>query len=337
MKTMPRLTLLLSLFFTACAGSATTLQEVRERGSVRCGVNPHLAGFAERDGDQWKGFDVDFCRAIAAATLGDSRKTLFVGLDNKQRLDALRLGRVDVLARNTTWTFSRDTRHGMRFVGVNYFDNQGLLVRRSAGLVDAVDADGLSICVQSNTTSEPRIREFYQRHQRRNSFKLLPSLDDAIRAYDQGECDALTSDKAQLYSALVTLGAPAEHRILNADIIKEPLSIAVRQGDSQWFDIVRWSLFGLLNAEEFGISSNRLDELKATSDQPDVRFLLGLEGHVGEPLGLDDAWLERMIRQVGNYAEIFDRNLGKDSRLDIPRGINRHWRSGGLLFAPTMR
>ena len=323
--------------FASSNASAATLQEVRERGSLRCAVNPHLAGFSERDGDSWKGFDVDFCRALAAATLGDSRKTEFVVLDNKQRLDALRRKQVDVLARNTTWTYSRDTGHGMSFVGVNYFDNQGLLVRRSAEFLDAVDADGLSICVQSDTTSAQRIREFYERHKRNNSYRLYPTMTDAIAAYESGECDGLTSDKAQLYSALAGLQAASDHKILNADIIKEPLSIAVRDDDPQWFDIVRWSLFGLINAEEFGISSDRLDELEANSEQPDVRFMLGLDGHVGEPLGLDDAWLERMIRQVGNYAEIFDRNLGKGSRLGIPRGLNTHWRFGGLLFAPTMR
>jgi general L-amino acid transport system substrate-binding protein len=322
------------LFQAAVAG---TLEEVRERGSLRCSVNPHLAGFAERDGDTWKGFDVDFCRAIAAATLGDSSKTEFVVLGNEQRLDALRLRQVDVLARNTTWTFSRDTRHGMRFVGVNYYDNQGLMVSSDAELLDAIDAEGLKICVQSSTTSALRIREFFDRHKRHNEYKLYPTMAEATAAYAQGECDGLTSDKAQLYSALAGLEGPRQHKILNADLIKEPLSIAVRDDDGQWFDIVRWSLFALLNAEEFGIDSTRLDELKAGSTQSDVRFLLGLDGHVGEPLGLDDAWVERMIRQVGNYAEIYERNLGKHSPLKIPRGLNTHWRFGGLLFAPRMR
>jgi general L-amino acid transport system substrate-binding protein len=317
--------------------AAATLDEVRERGTVRCSVNPHLAGFSERDGDTWKGFDVDFCRAVAAATLGDSRKTELVVLDNQQRLEALRRRQVDVLVRNTTWTFARDTGHGMSFVGVNYYDNQGLMVRRGVEILDAVDAEGLSICVQSATTSEQRIRQFYERHERDNSYKRYPTMDDAAAAYGKGECDGLTSDKAQLYSVRAGLEDPHRHRILDADIMKEPLGIAVRDDDGQWFDIVRWSLFALLNAEEFGIASTRLDELKARSDQPDVRFMLGLEGHVGKPLGLDDAWVERMIRQVGNYAEIFERNLGEGSPLGIPRGLNTHWRRGGLLFAPTMR
>jgi len=337
MKILSAWSLLFALLIPAHCASAATLEEVRERGKLRCSVNPHLAGFSERDGDTWRGFDVDFCRAIAAATLGDSRKTEFVVLDNKQRLDALRRKQVDVLARNTTWTFSRDTGHGMSFVGVNYYDNQGLMVRRSTEFLDAADAKGLIICVERNTTSEQRIRQFYERRNIKNLYQLHSTMADALSAYEKGDCDGLTNDKAQLYSALTDLQNPSDHKILNADIIKEPLSIAVRDDDRQWFNIVRWSLFALLNAEEFGIDSRRLDELMAESKQPDVRFLLGLEGNVGKPLGLDNAWVERMIRQVGNYAEIFHRNLGKDSPLGIPRGLNTHWRFGGLLFAPIMR
>lgn len=334
---IPVWTLFFALLIPMATASASTLQEVRERGSVRCSVNPHLAGFSQRDGDSWKGFDVDFCRAVAAATLGDSQKTEFVVLDNSQRLDALRLGKIDVLARNTTWTYTRDTSHGMSFVGVNYYDNQGLMVRNDIEILDAVDARGLTICVQSATTSEARIRQFYERHKRNNDYKLYPTMAQAAAAYKQGACEGLTSDKSQLYSVRSGFQDPKQHKILDADIVKEPLSLAVRDGDAQWFDIVRWSLFALLNAEEFGITSTGLDKLKATSNHPDVRFLLGLEGHVGQPLGLDDAWVERMIRQVGNYAEIFDRNLGKHSSLEIPRGLNTHWRFGGLLFAPMMR
>lgn len=337
MRTSISQSLFLTLLLAMGASQATTLEEVRERGSVRCSVNPHLAGFSERDGATWKGFDVDFCRAIAAATLGDSRKTEFVVLDNKQRLDALRNEQVDVLARNTTWTYARDTGHGMSFVGVNYYDNQGLMVRRSAEILDTVDAEGISICVQSATTSEDRIRQFFKVHKRNNSYQLFPTMAEAAAAYEKGVCDGLTSDKAQLYSVRAGLKEGRRHKILDADIMKEPLGMAVRDDDSQWFDIVRWSLFALINAEEFGIHSGKLDKLKAGSKQPDVRFLLGIEGNVGKPLGLDDAWLERMIRQVGNYAEIFERNLGRHSPLGIPRGLNTHWRRGGLLFAPTMR
>ena len=329
--------LLLVLALPLTTASAGTLEQVRDRDTLRCGVNPHLVGFSEQADGEWKGFDVDFCRAVAAAVLGDSRKVSFVALDNKQRLDALRLDMVDVLARNTTWTYSRDTDHGMSFVGVNYYDNQGLVVRRDRDFFDAIDADGIVICVQQDTTSAERIRQFYERHGRKNDYRLYPTLADAVAAYDNGDCEGLTSDKAQLYSALSGMKQPASHRILEADIIKEPLSIAVRDGDDRWFDIVRWSLFALLNAEEFGISSKEIDTLKAKSTQPDVRYLLGLDGHVGKPLGLDDAWVERMIRQVGNYAEIFERNLGNGSALGIPRGLNTHWRFGGLLFAPTMR
>jgi general L-amino acid transport system substrate-binding protein len=337
MRTLSNWILFFTLSVPLATASATTLEEVRQRGSVRCSVNPHLAGFSEREGATWKGFDVDFCRAVAAATLGDSHKTEFVVLDNAERLDALRMGRIDVLARNTTWTFTRDTRHGMRFVGVYYYDNQGLMVRRSVDLLDVIDADGLTICVQRNTTSEARIRQFYERYNRNNSYKLYPTMAEAALAYENKACDGLTSDKAQLYSVRTSLQNPKNHRILDADIIKDPLSIAVRDNDLQWFDIVRWTLFALLNAEEFGIESAKLDELKAKSSQRDIRFMLGLEGNIGKPLGLDDAWVERIIRQVGNYREIFDRNLGSDSPLRIPRGLNKHWRFGGLLFAPIMR
>ncbi len=316
---------------------AATLDEVRARGALRCAVNPHLAGFSEQTQDgEWVGFDIDFCRALAAVVLEDKAKAAFVVLDNTQRLQALQRREIDLLARNTSWTYRRDVAYGMSFVGVNYYDNQGLMVRRGAGIGAVGDSD-YSLCVQRGTTSLERIREFFAERQQQHPLHLFPSLSAAGAAYEAGQCDALTSDKAQLYALRGRFLNPQAHLILEEDIMKEPLAIAVRDDDAQWFDIVRWTLFALINAEEMGISSANVDKLSATSGHPDIRYLLGVEGDVGSVLGLDNQWLARAVRQVGNYAEIFERHLGRAGGLGMSRGLNKHWRRGGLLFAPIMR
>jgi general L-amino acid transport system substrate-binding protein len=269
--------------------------------------------------------------------LNDKNKVSFVALDNAQRLDALRQDQIDLLARNTTWTYSRDVAHGMSFVGVNYYDNQGVMVRRGSGITAVSGQRKYSLCVQSDTTTIKRIEEFFETRKQAHSLRLFASLSAAGAAYEAGECEALSSDKVQLYSLRSRFLLPQEHVILDEDIMKEPLAIAVKDGDPQWFDIVRWTLFALINAEEMGIASSNVATLSEQSTHPDVRYLLGVDGDIGDGLGLDKHWLARAVKQVGNYAEIFERNLGRKTGLGIPRGLNKHWRRGGLLFAPTMR
>lgn len=340
---MRRLTLMsavLAAVLPAAAGGASaesTLQVVRNRDALKCGVNTGVAGFsAPDDKGNWQGIDVDFCRAVAAAIFGDPDKVKYVPLSAKERFTALQSGEIDLLSRNTTWTMSRDTGQGLTFAGVVYYDGQGFLVRKSLGVTSAKDLAGASICVQTGTTNELNLADFF----RSNSIPYHPvvfeKFDESVAAYSSGRCDAYTTDASQLYALRLKLADPDAHVVLDDIISKEPLGPAVRQGDPQWAGIARWTLFAMINAEELGLTQANVDE-KRQNAGPEARRLLGLEGDFGEPLGLGPEWAYQIIKAVGNYGESFERNVGKKSRLGIARGKNALARDGGLQYAPPIR
>jgi general L-amino acid transport system substrate-binding protein len=317
-----------------------TLRVVRARGRLNCGVNVGQVGFAYTDNrGRWRGFDTDFCRAMAAAVFGDPNAVRFVPLSAKERFTALQSGEVDVLWRNTSWTFSRDTENRLDFAGINYFDGQGFMVRRSLGLASATELNGARVCVQSGSTTELNLADFF----RAKGLKYVPvvveSEDQARGAYLREACDAYTADISELAAARTVLDNPTAHVILPEVISKEPLGPVVRQGDSQWADVTRWTLFATLLAEEFGVTSDNVDKMRAGSSNPEVRRLLGAEGGYGRMLGLNDDWAYRAVKAVGNYGEIFDRNLGRGSPLKLSRGLNAQWNANppGLMYAPPMR
>jgi general L-amino acid transport system substrate-binding protein len=317
---------------------ADTLDEVKKRGTLRCGVNGAVPGLSYRDETgSWSGLDVDFCRAVAAAVLGDKDKVELVPLPLTDRLDALSEGRIDVLARNTTWTLTRDLAHGMTFAGILYHDGQGFMVPRTGDLISALDLGGKRICALTDTTGPDNARRYFTRNRLEVAIQTYPSLEAAKQAYLAGECDALTNDQSQLFSLRTTLKNPGAHRILGEVISKEPLSPAVRKGDGRWLEIVRWTLHLLIDAEELGIDSANADRALAQAKAEDTRLLLDADGRTAKLLGLDPGWSHRVIRQVGNYSEIFERNLGAGSTLKIKRGLNALWRDGGILYAPPAR
>lgn len=322
------------------AEPSPTLAAVRARRSLRCGVNPGLAGFALPDSRrQWRGFDVDFCRALAAAVLGDAERVTFVPLDNERRLAALKAGDVDVLARNTSWTFTRDTAEGVDFAGVSYFDGQGFLAPRSLNLQSAAELSGAKICVQSGSTSELNVADWFKARELNYTLAAYPTEAKAREAYQAEQCDVITSDISTLASARSLLSNPQAHVILADVISKEPLGPVVRQGDAGWADIVRWTLNALILAEELGVTADNAADRRKQSSDPQVRRLLGAEGGFGRMLGLNDDWAFDAIRVVGNYGEMFERNLGPGSALRLERGQNALWSAErpGLLYSPPMR
>ncbi|WP_395666995.1 amino acid ABC transporter substrate-binding protein [Methylocella sp.] len=321
----------------AAPAQAGLLEQVKKRGNLVCGANLGVAGFClPDDKGRWTGIDVDFCRAVAAAIFDDPDKVKFLPLSAKDRFTALQSGEVDILSRNTTWTLSRETGQGFLFAGIVYYDGQGFLARKSLNLSSALELSGASICVQQGTTTELNLADFF----RGNNMKYEPvnfaSADEAMRAFESGRCDAFTSDASGLYVERLKLPNPDDAAVLPEIISKEPLGPAVRQGDDEWFNLVKWTLFALVNAEELGVTSQNVDE-KTKSDRPEIRRLLGLEGNFGEGLGLGADWAYRIVKHVGNYGEIFDRNLGEGSRLKIKRGVNALWIRGGLQYAPPIR
>jgi general L-amino acid transport system substrate-binding protein len=320
------------------AANADTLSDVQARGTLNCGVTTGLAGFAAPD-DQgnWTGLDVDMCKAVAAAVLGDASKVKYVPTNAKERFTALQSGEVDLLARNTTWTFSRDTDLGFDFVGVNYYDGQGFMVRKSLNVKSALELNGASVCVQTGTTTELNLGDYF----RANNMELKPVVfeknEEARQAYDEGRCDAYTTDASGLAAERSVLAQPGDHIILPEIISKEPLGPLVRHGDNRWGDIVRWSLNAMIIAEEFGVTQANLDEQKASSQNPEVRRLLGVEGEMGKMTGLSNDWAYNIIKAVGNYGESFERNVGLKTPLQLARGLNDLWSRGGLLYAPPIR
>ena len=321
----------------AQSASAQTLKAVKDRGMLNCGANGTLAGFGLPDAQgKWTGLDVDFCRAIAAAILNDADKVKFVPLSAKDRFTALQSGEVDVLARNTTWTSSRDTSLGLNFTGVNYYDGQGFMVRKALKVNSALELNGAAICVQQGTTTELNLADYFAASKMQLKTVTFATANEAVKAYDAGRCDAYTTDASALYAERLRVANPNDHIILPEIISKEPLGPAVRHGDDQWFDVVKWTLFAMIDAEELAISSKTLDEaLKSTN--PEIKRFVGTEGNFGEQLGLTKDWAVRIVKLVGNYGESFERNVGQGSPLKIERGLNKLWNKGGIQYAPPIR
>lgn len=316
---------------------AQTLKAVKERGTLNCGVSQGILGFSSADDkNNWTGFDVDICRAVAAAVLGDPAKVTFVPLDAAARFAALQSSRIDLLSRNSTWTMSRESSLGLMFAGVAYYDGQGFLLRRNAGIDTALQLGGKTVCAQTGTTSELNVSDYFRAKDMALKVLSLGTAEESRKAYDDGKCDVLTSDVSQLYGERLKLTAPDSHIILPEVISKEPLGPVVRQGDDQWFNLVKWTLYALINAEELGVKSATVD-VSAKSENADVRRLLGTEGEFGEQLGLAKDWAARAVRAVGNYGEIYERNVGTQSRFSIPRGLNALWTQGGIQYAPLVR
>ncbi|HEY1364768.1 MAG TPA: amino acid ABC transporter substrate-binding protein [Xanthobacteraceae bacterium] len=318
------------------AASAQTLKAVKDRGSLLCGVGQGVPGFSlPDDKGNWTGFDVDFCRAVAAAVLNDSAKVKFTPLSAKDRFEPLKSGAIDLLSRNTTWTLSRDAVYG-NFAGITYYDGQGFMLRKALKVNSALELNGASICTQTGTTTELNLADYFRANSMKYEVVAFGTADETIKAYESGRCDVFTTDMSQIYAEKLKLASPNEHVILPEVISKEPLGPLVRHGDDQWFDIVKWVHFGMLNAEELGVSSRNVTEAMK-SIQPEIKRLLGVEGNFGEQLGLTKDWMVRALKQVGNYGEVFDRNLGAASKLGISRGLNRLWTKGGIQYAPPIR
>jgi general L-amino acid transport system substrate-binding protein len=316
---------------------AQTLKAVKERGTLNCGVGQGLLGFSSQDDKgEWSGLDVDICRAVAAAALGDPAKVTFTPLDAAGRFEALQSGKIDVLSRNSTWTMSRETQLNLLFAGVAYYDGQGFLVRRESGTDTALQLGGKTVCAQAGTTTELNLADYFRANGMALNIVQLATAEESRKAYDEKKCDVLTSDVSQLYAERLKLAAPDSHVILPEVISKEPLGPVVRQGDDQWFNLVKWTLYALINAEELGVKSAGLDDALKSAD-PNIRRLVGTEGEFGQQLGLGNDWAVRAVRATGNYGEIYERNVGAQSRLSIPRGLNALWTRGGIQYAPPVR
>lgn len=328
---------LLMLASTVQVLAGETLQRVKERGNLSCGVHPGTIGFSmANEAKDWSGFDVDYCRAVAAAVLGSADKVTFVPLDAKSRFTALQSGEVDMLSRRSTWTMTRDTGIGLSFTATNFYDGQGFMVRKSSGIKSATELGGSSVCTTTGTTTELNLADFFRNLGKPYEIVSFEAVDEVLQAYDNGRCDSYTTDVSGLYANRLKLKVADDHVILPEVISKEPLALVVRQGDSEWFSIVKWVHFALVNAEELGVSQANA-EASLSSASPEIRRLLGVEGSFGTGLGLDERWAYRAIAQVGNYQEIYRRNLGADSRLKIERGLNRLWSNGGIMYAPPVR
>ncbi|QPC87601.1 transporter substrate-binding domain-containing protein [Mesorhizobium sp. NBSH29] len=321
----------------AAPATAGTLDIIKQRGDVVCGVSQGVAGFsAPDDQGKWTGFDVDFCRAVAAATLGDPEKVKYVALSTKERFTALQSGEVDLLSRQTTWSLSRDTSMGLRFVGTAYYDGQGFMVPTKLGVDSALKLSGSTVCAEQGTTTEQNLADYFQANKLEFEAVVIDSADGIIDAFESGRCDVYSTDASALYAQKLKLTDPSAFVILPEIISKEPLGPVVRQGDDQWFSIVRWTLFSLIEAEEMGLTKDTV-EAGRTSQNPEVRRFLGVEGETGQQLGLGAGFAYDIVKAVGNYGEIFERNIGLSSPLKIDRGLNALWNKGGLIYAPPSR
>lgn len=332
--------LLVALIVAATSSfSATgqTLQAVKDRGQLICGVSEGLYGFSAMDDKgAWSGLDVDFCRALAAAIFNDPGKIKFVPLTALDRFEALKSGAIDVLSRNTTWTISREASFNLSFASATYYDGQGFLVPSTMKIESGLELDGKIVCAQAGTTTELNLADFFNANRMKYQAINERTADDSRKAYESGRCNVLTSDVSQLYAERLKLPNPNAHVILPDIISKEPLGPAVRQGDGQWFNIVKWTHYAMINAEELGVSSKTIDQAMK-SEKPDVKRLIGTEGAYGTQIGLTPDWAARILRLVGNYEEVFERNVGIGSKLGIPRGINNLWTNGGIQYAPPIR
>ena len=314
-----------------------TLKRTIRRGEVLCGVNTGLPGFSiPDDKGNWSGFDVDFCRAVAAAIFDDPTKVKFIPLDANERFKELQNRKVDILSRNSTWSMSRETAYDLYFPAVAYYDGEGFMLPKARNIDSALALDGSKVCVQSETTTQLNLADYFRANNMKYQEMKFGKLEDVIKAYDSGQCDVLTADVSQLYALRLNLAKPGDHVILPDIISKEPLAPVVRERDDDWMLIVKWTLYAMINAEELGITSQNIDEA-LKSKKPDVMRLVGTEGSYGEDIGLTKDWAARIIRHVGNYGEVYDRNVGSGSKLDIPRGLNQLWSAGGIQYAPPIR
>jgi len=314
-----------------------TLKRTVRRGEVLCGVNKGLPGFSIPDEQgNWTGFDVDFCRAVAAAIFDDPKKAKFIPLDANERFRELQSRKVDILSRNSTWSMSRETSYDLYFPAVAYYDGQGFMLPRARNIDSALDLNGSRVCVQDGTTTVLNLGDYFSANNMKYEEKKFAKLDDVMKAYEAGQCDTLTADVSQLYALRLNLGKPGDHVILPDVVSKEPLAPVVRQRDDDWMLIVKWTLYAMINAEELGVTSKNIDEA-LKSKKPDVMRLVGTESNYGEELGLTRDWAVRIIRHVGNYGEVYDRNVGSESKLKIPRGLNQLWNAGGIQYAPPIR
>ncbi|GAB4581146.1 MAG: amino acid ABC transporter substrate-binding protein [Anaerolineales bacterium] len=318
--------------------AGNTLKTVMDRGMLICGGNQAVPGFGFLNEDgSFSGFDIDFCRALAAAIFGDASKVEIRPTTAQERFTALQTGEIDVLIRNTTWTLTRDTELGLNFTATTFYDGQGMMVRGDSGITTLEQLDGATICVQSGTTTELNLADVFSSRGIAYTPLVFDTADEVAGAYEEGRCDAFTTDISGLVARRTIMADPAAHIILEEVMSKEPLGPSVRHGDDQWYDIVQWVVFATMQAEEFGITSANVDDIRASTENPGIRFLLGLEGDMGLKLGLTNDWAYNVIKLVGNYGEIYDRNLGPETPTYIPRGINSLWTDGGLIYAPPIR
>jgi general L-amino acid transport system substrate-binding protein len=328
---------LAAALLTASVASAGTLDTVKQRGALACGVSTGLPGFSDRDDKgAWSGFDVDYCRALAAAVFDDPAKVNYLPLNAAERFEALQSGKIDVLSRNSSWTIEREANLGLLFAGILYHDGQGFLVLRHPDIASALELDKVGVCVQKGTTSEQNLADYFHFNNMALDLHVYDTVAEAMKSLEGGTCDVFTADQSALYALRTTLAKPEAAVILPDVISKEPLGPVVRGDDVAWFNLVKWVGFGLVDAEELGVTSHNIDKALA-SQKPEVRRLTGAEGGFGAKLGVDNAFALRAVKAVGNYGEIFDRNLGTGSKLKIPRGLNQLWSAGGVLYAPPMR
>jgi general L-amino acid transport system substrate-binding protein len=328
-----------SLFaFINQAHAGATLDAIQKKGFIQCGISDGLPGFSYADANgKYSGIDVDVCRGVAAAIFGDANKVKYTPLTAKERFTALQSGEVDVLSRNTTWTSSRDGSMGLLFTGVTYYDGIGFLAHNKAGLKSAKELDGATVCIQAGTDTELNVADYFKTHNMKYTPVTFDRSDESAKALDSGRCDTLASDQSQLYALRIKLGKPADFVVLPEVISKEPLGPVVRRGDEDWFAIVRWTLFAMLDAEEMGVTSQNVDQMAAKPTTPDMAHLLGKEGNFGKDLKLPNDWAYKIVKQVGNYGEVFERNVGQGSELKIKRGLNELWNKGGIQYAPAVR
>jgi general L-amino acid transport system substrate-binding protein len=327
----------IAAFATLSVASAGTLDDVKKKGILSCGVSTGLPGFSNPDKNKkWAGLDSDFCKAVAAAVLGDANKVKFTPLTAKERFTALQSGEIDILSRNTTWTQTRDASLGLNFAGVMYYDGQGFMVSKKLGVKSAKELSGAAVCIQAGTTTELNLADYFRFNNMKYKSVVFDTSDQSIKGFESGRCDVLTSDQSQLYALMTKLKNPANAMVLPEIISKEPLGPVVRQGDDVWFNINRWTLNALITAEELGITSKNIESMMS-SKNPSIERFVGKTQDLGKKISLDNTWAVNIIKQVGNYSEIFERNVGKNTPLKIARGLNALWSNGGIMYAPPMR
>ena len=326
-----------TLALSSTISVADTLDQVKKKGHISCGVSTGIAGFSATDSSgQWKGIDVDMCKAVASAVFGDASKVKYVSLTAKERFTALQSGEIDLLSRSTTWTNTRDTSLGLNFAGVNYYDGQGFLINKDIGVNSTKELDGATICIQAGTTTELNVTDYFKANKMTYKPITYDTSGQTIEGFKSGRCDAVSSDASQLYGLVLKVKDPNSVKVLPEIISKEPLGPVVRQGDDKWFNIVKWTHIASLNAEEFGITQANIDSM-ANTKNPGIKRFLGISGEAGKNLGLDKKWAYHIVKNVGNYGESFARNVGKDSPLKIDRGLNKLWNQGGLQYGAPIR